>query len=63
MARGGVRDGSGRKPRAGTAGRNVTIRLSVADEAELTAGMRDGETLSDVLRDGGLDRVRRRRAE
>lgn len=52
---------AGRKPRAGTPGRNVTVRLPEAIEAELRAGMRDTECLSDVLREGGLALVRRRR--
>ncbi len=42
-------------------GRNVTLVLPPEVEAELVAGMRDGETLSDILREGGLQLVRRRR--
>lgn len=52
----------GRKPRAGSPGRNVTVRLSEAVEAELRDGMRKKECLSDVLRDGGLALVRLRRS-
>lgn len=58
---GGKRSNAGRRPRSDAPGRNVTVRLSPADEAELTGGIRDGETLSTVLRDGGLHLVRSRR--
>ena len=41
-------------------GCNVTVRLSSEDEAEITAGLAEGETLSDVLREGALALVRAR---
>lgn len=57
---GGARQGAGRRPRSGTPARNVTVRLPESDEAEIIAGLRDGETLSDALREGGLALVRSR---
>lgn len=52
--------GGGRKPRAGGAGRMVGVRLSPEEEAELTDALLPGETISGLLRDGGLELVRRR---
>jgi hypothetical protein len=58
---GGKRPGAGRPPRTGGPARNFTVRLSEAEEAELVAALRDGETISDLLRTGGLGEARRRR--
>lgn len=55
------RPGGGRKPRAGAAGRMVGVKLAPEEEAELTAGLRPEETLSDLLREGALALVRSRR--
>lgn len=61
MTRGGARPGSGRKPRASAAARvRVTVWLTAAERTALTDGLRDGETISGVLRDGGLQLVRGR---
>ena len=52
---------TGRPPRAG-GGRDhgLHVRLSEAERAELEDGLLDGETLSDLLRSGGLTTVRER---
>lgn len=64
MTRGGKRPGSGRPARAGGAAtERATVWLAEAERAELTAALRDGETLSDMLREGGLQMARRRRSE
>lgn len=60
--RGGPRPGAGRPPRTDTpAARGPEVALTEAERAELTAGLRDGETLAGLLREGGLALVRRRR--
>lgn len=60
--RGGARPGAGRKPRAeGAATVSHTVWLTETEAAELTGGLRDGETVSSVLRDGGLRIVRSRK--
>lgn len=58
---GGPRPGAGR-PRsdAPTATERIEVRATEAEKGELLAGLRDGETLSDVLREGGLRLVRSR---
>ena len=62
MGHGGKREGAGRKPRGEAAASiKVTVKLTEAEAAELTGGMRDGETLAQLLRDGGLRLVRARR--
>lgn len=61
---GGKRPGSGRPPRAGgSADRGLHVRLTEAERAELTDGLLPDETLSDLLRQGGLEIVRRRHKE
>jgi hypothetical protein len=53
---------TGRPPRGGvTATERVTVWLTEAELAEIEDGRRDPETVSDVLRDGGLKLVRERR--
>lgn len=60
--RGGRRPGAGRPARASTAAQDrVTVRLSPEERGELEAGLRAGETVSDLLRAGGLALVRGRR--
>lgn len=62
MPRGGSRPGSGRKPRGGSAARvRVTVWLAEEEAAEMTAALRDDETISQLLRDGGLRLVRARK--
>lgn len=65
-ARGGARPGAGRKPRGSEAGRKLTVALSPEEQSTLLAAIRtdpDGkpiETLTDMLREGGLELARRR---
>lgn len=60
-AHGGARPNSGRKPRATAAASvRVTVWLTAAERDALTDGLRAGETISGVLRDGGLLLVRGR---
>ena len=61
--RGGRRPGAGPKPIGSAPGRYVSVMLPPEVEGELTAGLREGETLSQLLRDGGLRLVRSRRSE
>ena len=64
MTHGGKRPGAGRPARASGAARHrATVWLSDEEQAELTAALRDGETLGGVLRDGGLQLVRRRKPQ
>lgn len=63
MAHGGKRPGAGRPPRGDVAAIRTPVRLTEAERAELTDGLEDGESLSDVLREGGLQLVRRRAKE
>lgn len=60
-AHGGPRPGAGRPVRGSApATHRVTVWLSDEEHAELTGGLRDGEKLSTVLREGGLRLVRAR---
>ena len=61
MKHGGRRRGAGRPPRAGEPTKPFVVRLTEAERAEIADGLLEGETLSDVLREGGLALVRRRR--
>lgn len=62
MPRGGPRPGSGRPLRGeAPAAHIIRVRLTDAEKAELTAGLRDDETISQLLRDGGLRLVRARK--
>lgn len=65
--RGGARPGAGRKPRgAAAAAYQLVVGLSPDEQSTLLAAIRhdpDGnaiETLTDVLREGGLELARRR---
>jgi hypothetical protein len=60
-AHGGKRPGAGRPASRGGPGSVTSVRLSEAERAELEAALRDGETLSDLLREGGLRLARSRR--
>lgn len=63
MTRGGKRPGSGRPPARGAAAtERATVWLTEAEHAELAAASSDGESVADVLRDGGLAEARRRAA-
>lgn len=59
--RGGARPGAGRPADVNARRHQRQTRLSDAELAELTAGLRDDETISDVLREGGLRLVRSRK--
>jgi hypothetical protein len=62
MTRGGPRVGAGRKPRGeGRTRRYVSVNLLEHEEAELLAGLREGETVSSLLRDSALREVRKRK--
>ncbi len=62
MTRGGKRAGSGRPPARGAAAtERATVWLTEAEHAELAAASGDGESVADLLRDGGLMLVRERR--
>ena len=62
MPRGGPRPGSGR-PLRGEAPASVVVRvrLTESEHAEMDGGTRDDETISQLLRDGGLRLVRARK--
>lgn len=62
MPRGGPRPGAGRPMRGGTpTDRRVTVLLTDAEYAEIDGSRRPGETISQLLRDGGLRLVRARK--
>lgn len=52
-----------RRARNAVAGRPVTIRMTDLERTEVIRGLRPGETVSDVLRAGGLALVRSRPAK
>ncbi len=64
MTHGGARPRAGRPLRGGAPSMHrPACWLTEAEWAELTDGLRDGERVADLLRDGALALVRARRIE
>lgn len=57
---GGSRPGAGRPARTDAPSRNVTVRFAESEIAEVTAALRDGERVSDFVRDASVREARRR---